>query len=155
MKEYRQMDKWSDTGENVLWQVQIIQIQHTYVISSQKIKKIEFFGSTLLRHFLFKKSNFLRIFKNVLTGFYCTFSLERLSSVLTLPFSGYQCVFLRLKGHQNVKLIYFLHLVLEVENPLDFASTFLITVWSHAPIKTRFVCTWHRVKQTVSKRIKF
>ena len=46
------MVKWSDTGENVLRQLQIIQIQHTYVISSQKkIKEIELFGPTLLRHF--------------------------------------------------------------------------------------------------------
>jgi hypothetical protein len=31
------MVKWSDTSENVLRQLQIVQIQHTYVISSQKI----------------------------------------------------------------------------------------------------------------------
>jgi hypothetical protein len=40
------MVRWSDTDENVLRQLQIIQIQHTYVISSQKIKKVEFFGPT-------------------------------------------------------------------------------------------------------------
>jgi hypothetical protein len=40
------MVKWSDMSENVLRQLQIVQIQHTYVISSQKIKKIELFGPT-------------------------------------------------------------------------------------------------------------
>jgi hypothetical protein len=69
------MVKWSYTSENVLSQLQIIQIQHTYVISSQKIKnkKIEPFGPTLLRNFPLKKSGFLGIFINVLTGFYCTY----------------------------------------------------------------------------------
>jgi hypothetical protein len=67
------MVKWSDTSENVLRQQQIVQIQHTYVISSQKIKKkTELFGPTLLRNFPLKKSDFLGIFKNVLTGVYCT-----------------------------------------------------------------------------------
>ena len=61
------MVKWSDTGENVLRQLQIIQIQHTYVISSQK----KFFSPTLLGHFPLKKSDFLGIFKNVLTEFHC------------------------------------------------------------------------------------
>jgi hypothetical protein len=65
------MLKWSDTSENVLRQLQIVQIWHTYVISSEKIKKIELFGPTFLRNFLLKKSDFLGIFKNVLTGFYC------------------------------------------------------------------------------------
>jgi hypothetical protein len=32
------MVKWSETSENVLRQLQIVQIQHTYVTSSQKIK---------------------------------------------------------------------------------------------------------------------
>jgi hypothetical protein len=36
------MVKWSDTSENVLRQLQIIQIQHTYVISSKKCKKQNF-----------------------------------------------------------------------------------------------------------------
>jgi hypothetical protein len=45
------MVKWSDMSENVLRQLQIVQIQHTYVISSQKIKEIELFGPTLLRNF--------------------------------------------------------------------------------------------------------
>jgi hypothetical protein len=68
------MDKmvwWSDTGENVLRQLQIVQIQHTYVISSQKIKKTQLFGPTLLRNFPLKKPDFLGIFKNTLRGFYC------------------------------------------------------------------------------------
>jgi hypothetical protein len=52
-------------------QLKIVQIQHTYVISSQKIKKKELFVPTLLRNFPLKKSHFLGIFKNVLTGFYC------------------------------------------------------------------------------------
>jgi hypothetical protein len=30
------MVKWSDTSENGLGQLQIVQIQHTYVISSKK-----------------------------------------------------------------------------------------------------------------------
>jgi hypothetical protein len=30
------MVRWSDTGENALRQLQIIQIQHTHVISSYK-----------------------------------------------------------------------------------------------------------------------
>jgi hypothetical protein len=33
---------------------------------------MELFGPTLFRNFLLKKSDFLGIFKNVLTGFYCT-----------------------------------------------------------------------------------
>jgi hypothetical protein len=33
------MVKWSGTSKNVLRQLQIVQIQHTYVISSKKIKK--------------------------------------------------------------------------------------------------------------------
>jgi hypothetical protein len=37
---------------------------------TKKSKKIKFFGPTLLRHFLPKRSNFLGIF-NILTGFYC------------------------------------------------------------------------------------
>jgi hypothetical protein len=65
------MVKWSDTSDNVLRQPKILQIQHTYVISSQKIKKIKLFGPTLLRNFPLKMSDFLGIFKNVLTGFYC------------------------------------------------------------------------------------
>jgi hypothetical protein len=36
-----------------------------------KFKKIELFGPTLLRNFPLKKSDFLGIFKNILTGFYC------------------------------------------------------------------------------------
>jgi hypothetical protein len=59
------MVKWSGTSENVLRQLQIVQILHTYVIRSQKIKKIELFDPTLLRNFPLKKSNFLGIFKNV------------------------------------------------------------------------------------------
>jgi hypothetical protein len=35
MKGYRQ-NGYIDTGENVLRQVQIVQIQHTYVVSSEK-----------------------------------------------------------------------------------------------------------------------
>jgi hypothetical protein len=69
------MVKGSDTSENVLRQLQIVQSEHTYVISSQKIKKIELFGPSLLRNFLLKESDFLRIFKNVLEGFYCMFYL--------------------------------------------------------------------------------
>jgi hypothetical protein len=65
------MDKRSDTSENVLRQLQIVQIQRTYVISSQKNLKIEHLGPTLLRNFPLKKSDFLGIFKNILTGFYC------------------------------------------------------------------------------------
>jgi hypothetical protein len=70
------MVRWSDTGENVLRQLQIIQIRHTYIINSQKkkIKKIELSGPTLLRHFPLKKSDFLGIFKNVLRKFHCIFS---------------------------------------------------------------------------------
>jgi hypothetical protein len=59
------MVRWSVTCENVLRQLQIVEIQHTYVISSQKNKKIELFGPTLLRYFVLKKSDFLGIFKNV------------------------------------------------------------------------------------------
>jgi hypothetical protein len=33
------MVRWSDTGENVLRQLYITQIQHTYVTSSEKNKK--------------------------------------------------------------------------------------------------------------------
>jgi hypothetical protein len=65
----RLQTKWLN-GENVLRQLQIIQIQHTYVKSSQKVKKIEVFGPTLLRNLPLKKPDFLGIFKNVLTGFY-------------------------------------------------------------------------------------
>jgi hypothetical protein len=64
--------KWLDGQikcENVLRQLQIIHIQHTYVISTQKNLKTEFFGPTLLRHFLFKTSDFLEIFKSILRGF--------------------------------------------------------------------------------------
>jgi hypothetical protein len=32
---------------------------------------MELFGPTLLRNFPLKKSDFLGIFKNILTGFYC------------------------------------------------------------------------------------
>jgi hypothetical protein len=67
------MVKRSDTSENVLRQLQVVQIQHAHVRSSQKVKKIELFGPTLLRNFLLKKSDFLGIFKNVLTGFYCIY----------------------------------------------------------------------------------
>jgi hypothetical protein len=35
MKGYKVV-RWSDTGEDMLRQLQILQIQHTYVISSQK-----------------------------------------------------------------------------------------------------------------------
>jgi hypothetical protein len=49
------MVKWSDTSENVLRQLQIVQVQQIHVISSQKFKKIELFGPTLLRNFLLKK----------------------------------------------------------------------------------------------------
>jgi hypothetical protein len=65
------MVEWSDTGENMLRQLSIIQIQHMYVISSQKIKKKNFSGLPFLRHFLLKKSDFLGIFKNIVTEFYC------------------------------------------------------------------------------------
>jgi hypothetical protein len=41
------MAKWSDMSENVFGQLQITQIQHAYVISSQKIKKVELFGPAL------------------------------------------------------------------------------------------------------------
>jgi hypothetical protein len=40
------MVKWSDMSENVLRWLQIIQIQHTYVISSQKNLKNGIFGPT-------------------------------------------------------------------------------------------------------------
>jgi hypothetical protein len=66
------MVRWLDTGENVLRQLQIIQIQHMYVTSSQKIKKKNFSGLPFLRHFLLKKSDFPGIFKNILTEFCCT-----------------------------------------------------------------------------------
>jgi hypothetical protein len=62
------MLRLSDTGENVLRQLQIIQIQHTYRISSKRFKK-KLFCPTLLRHFLLKKSDFLGIFKHVLESF--------------------------------------------------------------------------------------
>jgi hypothetical protein len=74
------MVKWLDTTENVLRQLQIVQIQHTYVIRPQKIKKIELFGPTLLRNSPLKKSDFLGIFKNVLTGFYCIYYLRKADS---------------------------------------------------------------------------
>jgi hypothetical protein len=35
---------------------------------------MELFSPTILRNFPLKKSDFLGIFKNVLTGFYCTLS---------------------------------------------------------------------------------
>ena len=62
--------RWSVMDVNVLRQLQIIQIQHTYVMSSQKNKK-ELFDYTLLRCFLPKKSDFLGILKNVLKEFHC------------------------------------------------------------------------------------
>jgi hypothetical protein len=65
------MVRWSDKSENVSRQMQIVPIQHTYVISSQKIKKIELYGPTRLRNFPLNKSDFLGILNNVLTGFYC------------------------------------------------------------------------------------
>jgi hypothetical protein len=65
------MVRWSDTGENVLRQLQIIQIQHTYLTLHKKNKKIQLFGPTLLRHFPLKKPDFLGIFKNVLREFHC------------------------------------------------------------------------------------
>jgi hypothetical protein len=43
---------------------------------TKKFKKIELFGSILLRNFLLK-SDFLGIFKNVLTGFYCISALKQ------------------------------------------------------------------------------
>jgi hypothetical protein len=49
----------------VLRQLQIAQIQHPHVISSQKNKEIEFFGPTLLRYFPLKMADFLGIFKNI------------------------------------------------------------------------------------------
>jgi hypothetical protein len=39
------MVKWSDTSENVLRQLQIVQIQYTYVRSSQKNLKNRTFWS--------------------------------------------------------------------------------------------------------------
>jgi hypothetical protein len=39
------MGKWSDTSENVLRQLQIVRVEHTYVISSQKNVKIRTFRS--------------------------------------------------------------------------------------------------------------
>jgi hypothetical protein len=59
------MVKWSDMSKDVLRQPQIIQIRHTYVISSQKIKKTELFDPTLLRTFLLKKSDFLNFQKHL------------------------------------------------------------------------------------------
>jgi hypothetical protein len=53
------MVKWSDASENVLRQLQVVQIQHAYVISSQKNEKIELFSRILLRNFPLKKSDFL------------------------------------------------------------------------------------------------
>jgi hypothetical protein len=41
-------------------------------------KKIELLGPSLARNFPLKKSDFLGIFKNVLTGFYCI--LEKMIS---------------------------------------------------------------------------
>jgi hypothetical protein len=58
------------TSENMLRQLQILQIQQTYVISSPKKLKNRNFSPTLLRNFPLKKSDFLWIFKNVLTAFY-------------------------------------------------------------------------------------
>jgi hypothetical protein len=72
------MVTWSDTSENVFRQLQIVQIQDTYVISSQKIKKVKLFGPTLLKKFPLKKSDFLGIFKNILTGFYCISQTHKL-----------------------------------------------------------------------------
>jgi hypothetical protein len=46
------MVKWSDTSENVLRHLQILQIQHTYVISSQKkLKRKGTFRSYPLKKF--------------------------------------------------------------------------------------------------------
>jgi hypothetical protein len=83
------MVKWSDTSENVVRQLQIVQIQHIYVISSQKIKKIKLFGLILLRNFLLKE-DFLGIFKNVVTGFYCTCECyPRNLAVLNPPYEDF------------------------------------------------------------------
>jgi hypothetical protein len=45
------MVKWSDTSENVLRQLQILQIQHTYVISPQKNLKNKTFHSYPFKKF--------------------------------------------------------------------------------------------------------
>jgi hypothetical protein len=70
------MVKWSDTSENML-KIAANCTNSAYICNKfrKKIKKIELFGPTLLRNFLLKKSDFLGIFKNVLTGFYCNFLL--------------------------------------------------------------------------------
>jgi hypothetical protein len=45
------MVKWADTSENVLRQLQIVQVQHTYVISSQKNLKNRTFWSHPFKKF--------------------------------------------------------------------------------------------------------
>jgi hypothetical protein len=67
------MFRWSDISENVLRQLQIIQIQHTYVISSQKNNIT--FQSYPFKTFLLKKSGFLGIYKNILKKFHCAYQL--------------------------------------------------------------------------------
>jgi hypothetical protein len=62
------MVRWSDTGENV--PVNYTNSAYTCNKFTKKIKKIEFFSPTLLRHFQLKKSDSLGIFKNILTEFY-------------------------------------------------------------------------------------
>jgi hypothetical protein len=40
---------------------------------------MELFSPSLLRNFSLKKSDFLGIFKNILTGFYCILKIVRIS----------------------------------------------------------------------------
>jgi hypothetical protein len=53
------MVKWSETGGNVLRQLQIRQILHTDLISAQTDDKTEYFGPTFLRHFPLRSQIFL------------------------------------------------------------------------------------------------
>jgi hypothetical protein len=65
------MVKWSETSENVLRQLQIVQIQHTYVISSEKNLKNRTFWSYPFKKF--PALGFFGIFKIFLTGFHCMY----------------------------------------------------------------------------------
>jgi hypothetical protein len=64
---------------------------------------MELFVPTLLRNFLLKKSDFLGIFKNVLTGFYCTSKyLSYMLFVMT-----YHKLQTRSKRHKNKTTNYY------------------------------------------------
>jgi hypothetical protein len=77
------------------------------VISLQKINKIELFGPTLLRNFPLKKSDFLGIFKNALTGFYCIV-------LNTVQFLGCRCYVLGVDCTTNLRWLVII--VLSVDN---------------------------------------